>query len=142
MTYAFWDSSSIIPLCVQQPSSVTVKELSTLYGMIVWWGTSVEFSSSVARLVRTGQISSNGQVQALVVFDQLRSKWREILPNIQLRERAERLVDRFPCSAADALQLAAALAWCEGHPRNRVLISGDRQLLDAARKLGFTVIEG
>jgi hypothetical protein len=44
-------------------------------------------------------------------------------------------------TAADAFQLAAAWIWCEGHPHNRTFISGDKQLLDAARKLGFTAIE-
>jgi predicted nucleic acid-binding protein len=64
-----------------------------------------------------------------------------VLPSDSLRDEAERLIDRFPLRAADALQLAAALSWCIGRPKGRVFISGDRQLLDAARELGFHVIE-
>lgn len=86
------------------------------------------------------QISSRGQVQAILLLDQLRDDWREIRPIEQVRERAEQLLDRFPLHAVDALQLAAAWIWCEGHPRNRRFISGDVQLLEAARKLGFAAL--
>jgi hypothetical protein len=87
------------------------------------------------------QISSRGQVQAILLLDQLRRDWREIRPNDQIRDRAEQLLDRFPLYAADSLQLAAAWIWCQGHPRDRRFVCGDAQLLDAARKLGFTAIE-
>jgi hypothetical protein len=43
--------------------------------------------------------------------------------------------------AADAQQLAAALAWCIGRTKGRAFISGDSQLLDAARQLGFHAVE-
>src|SRR5205823_1611185 len=38
--------------------------------------------------------------------------------------------------------MGAAWTWCDGHPHDRAFISGDRHLLDAARQLGFTAIEG
>jgi predicted nucleic acid-binding protein len=71
----------------------------------------------------------------------MRSDWREVDPSESLREQAERLVDRFPLKAADAQQLAAALTWCIGRPKGRAFISGDGQLLDAAKQLGFHAIE-
>ncbi|HEY1161423.1 MAG TPA: hypothetical protein VGE83_12375 [Terracidiphilus sp.] len=88
-----------------------------------------------------GRLTSTGRVQAQVALDELRSNWQELLPTDELRSQAERLIDRFPMKAADALQLAAALAWCGGRPRARAVISGDAQLLDAARQLGFQGIE-
>jgi len=94
-----------------------------------------------ARLVRMGQMSPNDHVQAQVRLDKMRSDWLEIDAREKLREQAERLVDRFPLKAADAQQLAAALAWCIGRTKGRVFISGDSQLLDAARQLGFHAIE-
>jgi predicted nucleic acid-binding protein len=87
-----------------------------------------------------GQLTLNGQVQAQVVLDRMRSNWREIDPSEPLREQAGRLVDRFPLKAADAQQLAAAMIWCIGRPKDRVFISGDSQLLDAARELGFHTV--
>ena len=141
MVSAFWDSSSIVPLCVEQPSSVSARALTEQVGLAVWWAAAVEVRSAVVRLVRMRQISSRGQVQAILLLDQLRRDWREIRPNDQIRDRAEQLLDRFPLYAADSLQLAAAWIWCQGHPRDRRFVCGDAQLLDAARKLGFTAIE-
>jgi predicted nucleic acid-binding protein len=88
-----------------------------------------------------GQLTSSEHVGAQVRLEELRSKWREVFPNDELRERAEHLVDRFPLKAADALQLAAALAWCLGRPIGRSFISGDRQLLEAAKQLGFQALQ-
>ncbi len=45
----------------------------------------------------------------------------------------------YPLSAADALQLAAALEWCEGKPRGNVFLTFDRRLREAAELAGFTL---
>ena len=140
MDYAFWDASALVPLCVTQRATPMVEALSAQYRVAVWWSTPVEMRGAFARLLRMGQMAPTGQVQALVTLDRMRSVWREVDPSEQLREQAERLVDRFPLKAADAQQLAAALTWCIGRPRGRLFISGDGQLLDAARQLGFQAI--
>lgn len=113
------------------------ESLSKKYRVVVWWATPVEVRGAFARLLRIGQLTSSGNVQAQVILAQLRSKWQEISPDQPLRDQAERLLDRFTLKAADALQLAAALAWTFGRPRARAFISGDTQLLEAARQLGF-----
>jgi predicted nucleic acid-binding protein len=141
MEPSFWDSSSLVPLCIEQRASHAARTLNQTYGIVVWWAAPVEIRSAFARLLRMGQLTHNGQVGALVRLDGMRQKWREILPAEKIRELAERLPDRFILSAADALQLAAALAWCSGRPRGRAFISGDAQLLEAARQLGFQDIE-
>jgi len=88
-----------------------------------------------------GLFTSMEIVQAQVALDDLCFNWREIPPSEDLRDQAERLVDRFPLKAADALQLAAAMAWCLGCTKSRAFISGDKQLLDAARHLGFQAFQ-
>jgi len=138
MEPAFWDSSALVPLCVQQPASVRAETLSKQYAIVVWRAAPVEIRSAFSRLLRIGQLTSNGQVQSLVVLDEIRHNWREIAPTPGLRDQAERLLDRFPLKAADALQLAAALAWTSARPRQPPFISGDAQLLDAAHQLEFT----
>ena len=141
MEPAFWDSSALVPLCVQQQATPMAESLSKKYGLVVWWAAPVEVRSAFARLLRMGQLNSNGNVQAQVVLARLRSKWSEIFPDPALRDQAERLVDRFPLKGADALQLAASLAWCSGRPSARAFISGDAQLLDAASHLGFQTLK-
>jgi predicted nucleic acid-binding protein len=88
-----------------------------------------------------GQLPPNEHVQAQVRLDEMRRVWREIDPSETLREQAERLVDRFPLKAADALQLAAAMTWCGGRTKGRAFISGNSQLLEAVRQLGYHAIE-
>jgi predicted nucleic acid-binding protein len=141
MECAFWDSSSLIPICIDQLSTPEARALELKYRMAVWWCAPVEIRGSFARLVRVGKLTSNGQVQALVVLDRLRREWAEIEPSGELRIRSEEIIDRFSLKAADAFQLAAAWVWCLGRPRNRPFIAGDKQLLEAARQLGFNGIE-
>src|SRR5271157_1844444 len=141
MDYAFWDSSSLVPLCVKQRATPVVETLNAQYRMTVWWSAPVEMRGAFARLVRMGQLSPNEHVQAQVRLDRMRSDWLEVDPSEALREQAERLVDRFPLKAADAQQLAAAMVWCIGRPKGRVFISGDSQLLEATRQLGFHAVE-
>jgi len=109
--------------------------------MIVWWAAPVEIRGAFARLLRMSLLTSRQHVGAQLRLDELRSNWREISPEQALRNRAELLIHRFPLKAADALQLAAALAWCSGRPKGKAFISGDAQLLDAAKQLGFQAIQ-
>ena len=44
------------------------------------------------------------------MLETLRRTWQEVNPDEYLRDRAESLADRHGLTAADALQLAAALA--------------------------------
>jgi predicted nucleic acid-binding protein len=62
-----------------------------------------------------------------------------VSPTDEVRRRAARLVAVHPLRAADALQLAAALLWCEEQPHNEVFVSLDGRLRDAARNEGFDV---
>ena len=47
-----------------------------------------------------------------------------------------------PLRAADALQLAAALHWCQRRTTDRELATFDIRLRDASRKEGFTILPG
>lgn len=124
-----------------QKASAAAQSLSEAHDIVVWWAAPVEIRGAFARLLRMRQLTLTGQVQALMTLDDMRRLWHEVHPSEQLREQAERLVDRFPLKAADAQQLAAAMTWCLNRPRGRAFISGDSQLLDAARQLGFQTIE-
>lgn len=141
MDPAFWDSSSLVPLCVAQPSSLAVRQLSANYRIHVWWSAPVEVRSAIARLNRMGLLTQAEVTQAQQVLSRLKMNWREVLPSKALRDDAETFVDRFQLRAADAQQLAAAFIWSLRRPVGRVFISGDIQLLEAARQLGFQTIQ-
>lgn len=49
----FWDTSAIVPLLVDEPVTTAVRDRARSGpGMVVWWGTSVECASAIARLER------------------------------------------------------------------------------------------
>lgn len=105
----FWDTSAIVPLCVAEPASATVKSiLSKDSAIVVWWGTKIECVSALMRQ-RRGGLSAQSERQAHHLLDLLASTWSEIQPNDLLRATADRLLAVHSLRAADALQLAAAL---------------------------------
>lgn len=140
MEYAFWDSSAIVSLCIHHQTTPIVRGLISRYKMAVWWSTPVEIHGAIERLRRTKVITASEHANALAEASLFRGGWREMTPYDAVRDEAEQMLDRFPLKAADALQLAAALSWCNGKPQGRAFISGDAQLLRAAEHLGFRTI--
>ena len=140
MTPAFWDTSALVPLCVQQQPSAAVRALLEQHEIAVWWATSVEMRSAFERLLRMGQLTPPEHVSAGIRLEKLRRGWRELQPTEALRAQAEAFLMSYPLKAADALQLAAAWTWCSGKVQRWTFISGDAQLLDAARQVGFQTV--
>jgi hypothetical protein len=58
VTPAFWDTSALVPLCVQQQPSPAVRRLLEQHEIAVWWGTPVEMRSAFERLLRTDQLTA------------------------------------------------------------------------------------
>jgi hypothetical protein len=58
----------------------------------------------------------------------------------EVRERAGRLLATHPLRAADALQLAAALVWCEDRPHSASFACLDERLRGAAALQGFRML--
>ena len=67
----------------------------------------------------------------------LADAWFVIQPSDALRAKATQFVDRYDLRAADALQLAAALEWCQDIPQGRVFLTADQKLREAAVLTGF-----
>jgi predicted nucleic acid-binding protein len=139
VTPAFWDTSALVPACVQQQQSPAVRELLDRHEMAVWWGTPIEMRSAFERLLRMGQLTALEHATAGVRLEKLRLGWRELQPSEALRTQAECFLMNYSLRAADALQLAAAWTWCLGKPQSYVFVSGDAQLLKAAQQVGFQV---
>ena len=137
---AFWDSSALIPLCVHERTSVKVRALAKQFAPVVWWASAVEIHSGIARLHLSGEFGDAGRRAALDRLAVLREGWREVLPTDKLRNQAESLLDTHALRAADSLQLASALAWCQQRAQTKMFISNDQRLCEAALSVGFAVI--
>ncbi len=108
---------------------------------MVWWGTLVEVHSAICRLYREKQITDANKQGAVARLGMLRRGWREVLPDDQVRDLAIESLDNYALRAADALQLAASLIWCQNRPTRRNFITADRRLARAATAVGFSALE-
>ena len=100
----------------------------------------MECRSAVVRAVREKRASREDAADAMERLREARSQTREVLPVEAVRTRAIRLLAQHPLRAADALQLAAALIWCEEQPSTETFVCLDRRLREAARREGFTLL--
>jgi uncharacterized protein len=137
----FWDTSAVVPLLIDAPSTPAVQHhLRDDPGLVVWWATPVECTSALARLERDGALDAGLMAQAFARLDRLELMWTEIQPGQQLRSQASRLLRVHSLTAADALQLAAALTAAEGNPHTLPLVVLDERLAAAAQREGFPVV--
>lgn len=135
----FWDSSAVLPLFIEQHYSAEVKAVANhVPEMVLWWGTSLEVFAATSRLRREGGISVEEESRVNAAVDELRDMSHEIQPSEHVRLLATRVLRTHPLRTADALQLAAALAWA-GTPRGAVFVTLDTRLARAARLEGFAV---
>jgi uncharacterized protein len=138
---AFWDTSAIIPLCVdQKPTARSFQIAKEFRKTVVWWATPVESHSALARLVREGEIDSRDMANGVRRLKLLQTVWQEILPLDSVRTIAQTLLGQYPLRATDALQLAAALVWCHERPQQRPFVCFDDRLTETAHLIGFSVV--
>ena len=138
---AFWDASALVPLCIHEAASRHAQSHLRRFAPVVWWGSLVEVHSAICRLRRDREISDRDKQGAVARLRLLNRGWREILPDDQVRDLATQLLDTYTLRAADSLQLAASLTWCEQRPSRRSFICGDQRLAKAAESAGFSVLE-
>jgi predicted nucleic acid-binding protein len=139
-TTAFWDASALVPLCIHDAASRHAQSHLRKFAPVVWWGSLVEVHSAICRLHRGEEITDLDKQGAVARLRLLSHGWREILPGDELRELATLSLEKYFLRAADSLQLAASLIWCERRPSKRTFICGDQQLVEAAKSAGFSVL--
>ncbi|MDQ2747292.1 MAG: type II toxin-antitoxin system VapC family toxin [Acidobacteriota bacterium] len=138
---AFWDTSAILPLCCSQIfTSQSKKRLRKYPKIVIWWGTSVELKSGLARLKRDEHLTEKEMIKAARLWEKLRKTCRIISPVERVLELANDLPENYGLRALDSFQLAAALVWCQEKPRRRPFVTADKRLAEAAEKVGFTEI--
>ena len=137
----FWDSSALVPLLVPEPQSAALATLVTDdKEATIWWGTPLECHSALHRRNREHPIPAAVMTTAIERIRTVVEHADTVSPSDELRRRAARLLAVHPLRAADALQLAAALLWCEEQPHSEGFVSLDVRLREAALKEGFTTL--
>ena len=134
---AFWDTSALVPLCVPQAASAQISSLSNNFDAAVWWATPLEIAGALARLERMEAIGRTDHAKATKLAEGMAQWWHVIEPSDELLVEATQIVRRYDLRSADALQLAAAMEWCDHKPFRQAFFSLDKRLREAAQLSGF-----
>ncbi|MFA6107807.1 MAG: PIN domain-containing protein [Candidatus Latescibacterota bacterium] len=138
---SFWDTSALLPIFLPQHASHGLAALAVANeAMVVWWGTTIEAHAALARLARTGEIDDPAKEGFLEQVTALLDLAAEVTPTEGVRILACRCSRVHRLTAADALQLAAALVWAEHDPAGMGFVCLDERLREAARREGFQVL--
>jgi predicted nucleic acid-binding protein len=136
----FWDSSALVPLCVDEPATDAASALfRDDRDVAVWWAAPAECASALARLEREGALGTTDAAEAFQRLDRLAASWIEVEPSDEIREVARRLLRVHPLRAADALQLAAAYRVSERRPPTLEIVTLDDRIRLAASREGFVL---
>lgn len=139
----FWDTSALVPLIVDEPATPAMRSVLTLDpDVVVWMLTGVELLSTLGRLGRASDDLADLLPGLRVEVMDLFRRWSAVTYVEGVGRRAERLVGVHPLSAADAMQLGAALLASGDRPETLDVVTLDQTLGRAARLEGFRVIAG
>src|SRR5262245_32106408 len=120
----FWDSSALVPLVVEEERSLACRALRRSDRMmLVWMFSRTVVRSALHRLVREGRLAKKELASAQRRLERLARTWAEIEAVDATRERAERALGVHALSAADALQLGAALVAAKDRPKQRAFVT-------------------
>src|SRR6185295_19508288 len=128
---------------LDEPATKTLQQILTNDSdVVVWMLTGVELLSALGRLGRqaTGleDMVPGLRFSALAIVERCAA----VTDVDSVRRRAERLVGVHPLTAADAMQLGAALVASGDRPETLEFVTLDRQLARCAQLEGFRVIAG
>jgi predicted nucleic acid-binding protein len=136
----FWDSSALVPVIVpEQRSGVITNLLAADEEPVIWWATPLECQSALRRRHREEPWPAERLAAATERLRLLVQHADTVAPTDDVRRRAGRLLAVHALRGADALQLAAALIWCEEQPHGEGFVTFDARLADAAAAEGFVI---
>ena len=137
----FWDSSALVPTVVPEAGTSRVRRWMAQDGdVVIWTLTRVELVSAFARLRREAPQRAHELLKARRALLEGSERWAEISAVDLVRGHAERVVERYPLRAADALQIAAAIVASDGHPGSLDFVALDLAQAEAAEHEGFQVL--
>lgn len=135
----YLDTSAFVPLLVREPSSDHCRQFwndadAVASSRLLY----VETAAALAQARRMRRISAKVHRVSLGTLDRLWSELDIVEIDDELTSRAAVLADRLALRGYDAVHCAAAE---QIEDEDLVAVSGDRQLLDAWRKLGIATLD-
>jgi len=140
VTLAFWDSSALVKLLVEEAGTdVAVALWDESSGVVASRLAVPEVSAALASAERRGRVDQAAVRNAHDEWRRYADALHFMEVSTEIADRAAVLVVGHPLSGADAVHLATALALREVEP---VLATWDRRLATAAVAEGLAVVPG
>lgn len=143
MALYYLDASSAAKLYLQESGSAEMVRIvghPEAHQLAILAITVVEFRSALRRRQRTGELEAVLAVEALESFRSQLDVRIEVLPvNDTVFQLAEKVIDRHPLKASDAIQLAGCLTLWTSSATVPTFVASDRQLLRAAMSEGLSI---
>lgn len=139
----FWDASALVPLCIDEDMTQSMRKLiEEDHEAVAWWLSGAEIFSALCRRNREGSLSDSALMRARKRRDILFDSITVIKPIQRIVTAAERVLNLHPLRCADAMQLGSAIVTFERILPNAEFVTLDLRLASAARREGFAVIDG
>ncbi len=136
----FWDSSAIVPLIVEERRSKACRTLRRAdAGVTVWALSELEVRSALHRLARERKLDRDELKTAIRRTEAMFPRFHEVAMLDVVLQRASRLLGGHRLTAADSLQLGAALIVAGERVRQFPFVTADDRLASAAEAEGFDV---
>jgi predicted nucleic acid-binding protein len=120
VSFAFWDTSAIIPLCCAREFSFEARRQRRQFDeSVIWWATPVEIHSGLDRLFREELLTESDLQVAQNTWTKFYLGSQIVKPDEDVLDIAVNIPAKYNLRAMDAIQLAAAVVWCGEKPRNR-----------------------
>ncbi|MBI2965029.1 MAG: type II toxin-antitoxin system VapC family toxin [Chloroflexi bacterium] len=135
----YFDASALVKRCVREPGSQSIRQLMDSGPRATSRLSEVEVVSGIARLVRSGALSTPERDHAIATLDGTLPAMLvvELTSNITLRARA--LLERHRIRAGDAIQLASCLDLQDRLGQPVTMVSFDTRLTDSAAAEGLSL---
>jgi predicted nucleic acid-binding protein len=134
---AYFDTSALIPLVVEEPGSETAARLWDAADRVVTVRVAyVEGRAALAQARRLGRLSTRGLRTARAAFEDIWGQLDRVEVTDALTRRAGDVAEEFGLRGYDAIHLAASETAADP---DLVLVAGDGPLCDGAVGLGLAV---
>jgi len=137
--WAYFDSSAVVKLYVQESGRAAVLRLLRLHEVVVSAILPVEIRGALRRRAEENSIESSRLPAALNQLAADRAQWNLLAVSTEILGRAEQIVARHAVRTLDAIHIASAKEFAERLQARVPFISADHRQIEAATAVGLVV---
>lgn len=137
--WAYFDSSAVVKVYVQENGRATVLRLLRLHEVVVSAILPVEIRRALRRRAEENAIESSRLPAALNQLTADRAQWNVLAVSTEILGRAEEIVAVHAVRTLDAIHIASAKEFAERLQTRVPFISADHRQVEAAAAVGLIV---